>query len=237
MQDCKECAKDLTDFEKATSDGLCAECKFKRTEQEHGRAQAELDQIRAKARERNWRFMKKKKSEGGRQLSAIVTKECYDILTRLRDNAQQAGQPESFGVIIEKALSVYVSTLNQSKQGDITNVCSNDKTNPTIKPKDTEKQRQIPEPNPEPETDIELPDYLINVGPDITTEDQHKIILQMEKDFPTKGKGTRPNAKKRIELLNAAGVLVDGGPFTDTRQFANQGTRAKEWAKKTGYKP
>jgi len=164
---CKDCRKELTTFEQATANlhkgqpmaGMCGACKFKYTEEKHGTAQAELDQIRAKARQRNWRFMEKKKSEGGRQLSAIVTKECYDTLTRIRDNAQQAGTPQSFGAIIEKALTVYVSTLDQSKQGDstsdTTNVCSNDRINkaeiePDAKP--VEHQTEIPAPDQEPET-------------------------------------------------------------------------------------
>lgn len=162
---CSQCGKTLTEFEIATGTlhkghpmaGMCGDCKFKYTEQKHGTAQAELDRIRAKARERNWRFMEKKRSEGSRQLSAIISKEGYDTLTRLRDAAQRAGTATSFGEIIEKALTCYVSTIE--RKGDTASVCRDDRINKAkIEPdaqgdvsKPVEHQTEIPGPDPAPD--------------------------------------------------------------------------------------
>jgi len=177
---CTDCGNELTPFEQTTASlhkgqpmaGMCGACKFKYTEEKHGTAQAELDQIRAKARQRNWRFMEKKKSEGGRQLSAIVTKECYDTLTRIRDNAQQAGNPQSFGAIIEKALTVYTS--------ETTNVCSNDRIN---------KAEIIKAPAPPIESKPETPDKaMVDQG-----KESAKLIQEVQTEIP----GPMPNRSDR----------------------------------------
>ena len=85
---------------------------------------------------------------------------------------------------------------------------------------------------PKQDQGIDLPDYLIGVDPNMSTEERSKIVLKLEKDFPTKGKGSRPNAQKRINLLNAAGVLIGGGPWKETKQFSDQLNLARKRAKK-----
>lgn len=111
---CKECEQELSEFEIATAIEICRECRFRATKEKHGSAQAELDQIREKARERRWKFMEKKKAEGSRQFSAIISSETYNTMCGIRDSAQLAGKPTSFGEIIEKALLCYNETIIKS---------------------------------------------------------------------------------------------------------------------------
>ena len=140
---CKECEQKLSEFEIATAIDVCAECRFKATEEKHGSAQAELDRIREKARERRWKFMEKSKAEGKRQFSAIISKEAYNIMAGIRDTAQLAGKPTSFGEIIEKALVCYNETISKSSSG-ITIVSSHETTN---------QDKSEPEPDQEPKFD------------------------------------------------------------------------------------
>lgn len=67
--------------------------------------------------------------------------------------------------------------------------------------------------------DIELPDYLIDVNPNMPIEERDKIILQLKEDFPSRSKDV---AQKRIDMLNAAGILLNGKPWARTKQFSDQ---------------
>jgi len=82
---------------------------------------------------------------------------------------------------------------------------------------------------PKPEKDMELPDYLIDVNPDMPIEERHRIILRLAEDFPGRGKGI---PQKRIDMLNAAGILLNGKPWKKTKQFADQLSIARRWVKK-----
>lgn len=85
-----------------------------------------------------------------------------------------------------------------------------------------------PEPvEPKPDQNMELPDYLVDVKPDMPIEERHKIILRLAEDFPG-----RKNAQRRIDLLNAAGTLLGGKPWEKTKQFADQLIIARRWARK-----
>jgi hypothetical protein len=68
---------------------------------------------------RSKRFLEKIKKEGKRQISAIISGEAYNELNRLRDASIQAGNPTSFGQIIEQALAYYADNLH-SKPGSVT---------------------------------------------------------------------------------------------------------------------
>ena len=83
---------------------------------------------------------------------------------------------------------------------------------------------------PEVEPDQGLPDYLIDVDPNMPIGERDKIVLRLREDFP-KGKGI---TKKIIEMLNDAGILLEDKPWETTKQFTDQlaciRRRAKKWA-------
>jgi len=85
---------------------------------------------------------------------------------------------------------------------------------------------------PKPDQNMELPDYLVDIKPDMPIEERHKIILRLAEDFPGRGKGSIGNAQKRIDMLNAAGVLLNGKPWEKPKQFADQLSIARRWTKK-----
>jgi hypothetical protein len=57
------------------------------------------------ARARQVKFFEKKKSEGKRFLSAMVSASTYDNLCRLRDNSIQSGSPKNLGEVLDELLS------------------------------------------------------------------------------------------------------------------------------------
>jgi len=63
----------------------------------------------------NCTYHEKVKKAGGKQLSAIINKETYETLCRIRDAGVQAGESISFGKIIEQALACYVDNLKPKK--------------------------------------------------------------------------------------------------------------------------
>ena len=75
-----------------------------------------LVRIEQDNRARSKRFLEKTKKEGKKQISAIISGEAYNELNRLRDASIQAGNPTSFGQIIEQALACYADSL-RSKSG------------------------------------------------------------------------------------------------------------------------
>jgi len=83
---------------------------------------------------------------------------------------------------------------------------------------------------PKPKKNTQLSDYLIGVNPDMPIEERHKIILRLAEDFPGRGKGI---PQKRIDMLNAAGILLNGKPWKTTKQFGDQLSIARRWAKKS----
>jgi len=129
---------------------------------------------------------------------------------------------------------------DNSEDKDITqtdNIKQKTETPVTPEPESTDKPIQesqteifdaVPEPvEPKPDQNMGLPDYLIGVNPEMTVEERHKIILRLAEDFPD-----RQNAQKRIDLLNAAGVLLGGKPWETTKQFGDQVSIARRWVKK-----
>ena len=82
---------------------------------------------------------------------------------------------------------------------------------------------------PKPDQNMKLPDYLVDVKPDMPIEERHKIILRLAEDFPGQAKGI---PQKRIDMLNAAGILLNGKSWKKTKQFAGQLSIARRWAKK-----
>lgn len=74
-----------------------------------------LARIDEKNRIRVRRYHEKVKKAGGKQLSAIISGDAYDQLCRIRDAAQLAGQPTSFGKIIEDALACYTDFKSVDK--------------------------------------------------------------------------------------------------------------------------
>jgi len=63
-----------------------------------------LKKIEEGNRARSLKYIKKIKAEGKKQITAILNPEAYQELTRRRDESVQAGNPLSFGGIIEVAL-------------------------------------------------------------------------------------------------------------------------------------
>lgn len=143
-----------------------------------------LDRMEAKARERSRRYLEKAKEQGKKQLSAIISGKAYDQLCRIRDAAQLAGKPESFGQIIEKALACYADdskpvdeTTNINSDVDTNqNHNTNTNVNSDISISDTvnqgieqtkasirETQTEIPGPMPDRITDkVGYRDWLFN---------------------------------------------------------------------------
>jgi len=232
--------------------------------------QAKLDKlakIEEKNRERAKRYLERVKEKGGRQLSAILSAEAYNKLCRIRDASVQAGNPISFGKIIEAALDCYTDSqrvgqtepkdgntrvdVNENEGVNINEIEAVESQAERIEDQESEVEmtphtqgieptdKQInesqanlfddgPEPvGPKPKKDIVLPDYLIGVDPNMPIEKRHKIILRLAEDFPD-----RKNAQIRIDLLNAAGILIGGKPWKKTKQFADQLSIARRWAKK-----
>ena len=75
-----------------------------------------LARLEAGNRERVRRYLDRVKKDGRKQISAIISGEAYNELNRLRDASIQAGNPSSFGQIIEQALACYADSL-RSKPG------------------------------------------------------------------------------------------------------------------------
>ena len=118
-----------------------------------------------------------------------------------------------------------------------------------IKPiSETQTEIPAPIPGPKPKTEsgadiqeqgqpikskqgqnMELPDYLVDVNPDMPIKERHKIILRLSEDFPGRAKGI---PQKRIDMLNAAGILLNGKSWKTTKQFADQLSIARRWSKK-----
>jgi len=205
------------------------------------KTQAKLDRlarIDEKNRIRVRRYHEKVKAAGGKQLSAIISGEAYDQICRIRDKELQAGKQISFGKIVEQAIACYIQNQGSEKPvNDTTNVTINDKINDdgngnTGQKPIREIQTEIPGPMPKPIEHGKMPDYLIDVDPDMSIEERHKIILQLAEDFPGRGKGTIGNTQKRIDMLNAAGILLNGKPWKMPKQFADQLSIARRWVKK-----
>ncbi len=63
-----------------------------------------LARIEQANRDRSKKYLKKIKAEGKKPISAIVSGEAFEELTRRRDESIQAGKPLSLGGVIEAAL-------------------------------------------------------------------------------------------------------------------------------------
>lgn len=80
-----------------------------------------LQKLEEQNRKRSERYLKKREKEGKVQISAIISKDAYELINNARDNSIKAGtKPETTGSIIERALYLYsnvnsdgiVNTLN-----------------------------------------------------------------------------------------------------------------------------
>ena len=160
-----------------------------------------LEKLEQANRARVRRYMEKVKGEGKKQLSAIVSGEVYEEITR-RKNASQP--PLTNGQVIEQAI---LGLINTDVKADI-----------NINKK---------EPEPDQPTGESISDILDDIDPNnITMEDRDRLVLKLDEQYPGKTK-----ADYRIKILNDAGILFNGEPWT-TKQFSDQRVRARERAKK-----
>ena len=149
------------------------------------------------------------------------------------------GQDEDQTPTVEPAVDVLNTNETQTNNTN-TKQESETPTTPDIEPTDkpiSETQAEmfdtLQEPvEPKPDQDMELPDYLIGVDPDMPIEERHKIILRLAEDFPGRGEGTIGNTQKRIDMLNTASILLNGKPWKKPKQFADQLSIARRWSKK-----
>jgi len=120
-----------------------------------------LAKIEEGNRARSLKYLKKIKAEGKKQVTAILNPEAYQELTRRRDESVRAGNPLSFGGIIEAAL------LQDAKPGiDVaTTEKKNIKSNVNIDVSaNTIKKDEIPDCHGKEPTQDERDDILIKVG-------------------------------------------------------------------------
>ncbi len=100
-------------------------------------------------------------------------------------------------------------------------------------------EERDPKPAIDPELEEELSDYppgdmpdqpadiLDGIDPEnLTVEDRDRLVLKLHEQFPDK-----TQAKHRIKVLNDAGVLFNGKPWT-TKQYSDQLHIARKRAKK-----
>jgi len=160
-----------------------------------------LEKLEKGNRARVRRYMKKVKGDGKKQISAIVSGETYDEITR-RKNASQP--PLTNGQVIEQAILGFINTYVK------TDVSINE----------PESKSKLP-------TVSNLPDLLDGIDTDnLTREDRDQLVLKLYEQFPGKAQ-----AKDRIKVLNDAGILLSGEPWT-VKRYSDQLTCARRRAKK-----
>ena len=141
----------------------------------------------------------------------------YDGLVLEPDDSEELNQSEDQAPVIESE-----SAVDTDPEVDAPEPVEPPMQKPTPAAKKiSEKQGEMFDAAPD------LPDYLIGLDPNMTVENRHKIILRLAENFPG-----RENAHKRIDLLNAAGVLLNGKPWETPKQFSDQVSIARKWAKK-----
>ena len=187
-----------------------------------------LEKLEQGNRARVRRYMEKVKGEGKKQLSAIVSGEVYEEITR-RKNA--SNPPLTNGQVIEQAI---FGSINTDVKSDVSiNVKRPEPDQGTEEPNRTEI---IKAPTPAVErpgvmsdqpTGKSISDILDGIDPDnLTIEDRDRIVLKLQEVYPGK-----KQAQARVDILNNAGILFNGEPWT-TKQFSDQRSMAKKRAKK-----
>jgi len=214
--------------------------------------------VRQQARARTIKFRKEQEKRGYKNLTVYLSEQFRNELERLSTEKglnRQDAMDHIFEIYhqnttnyvtnnatktnhksVETPVKTGSEAKHQTKQAKITTQSIHSRQSRPVK----EVQLEIPAPMPDksdkkssvqkpvkPKQDIDLPDYLIDVDPNMPIEERHKIIRRLAEDFPG-----RKNAQTRIDLLNAAGILLGGKPWEKTKQFADQLSIARRWVKK-----
>lgn len=80
---------------------------------------------------------------------------------------------------------------------------------------------------PDQPTSKSIPDILEGIAPEnITREERDQLVLKLYEEYPDKAQ-----AKDRIRVLNDAGILLNGEPWT-TKQYSDQLNLARRRVKK-----
>lgn len=77
---------------------------------EQSPAEIELAKIKAQNKARQAKYLEKRRAEGKRHLSAMVSGETYDKLCRLRDQSIQAGEKKNLGEVLDELLNDHTAT-------------------------------------------------------------------------------------------------------------------------------
>ncbi len=130
----------------------------------------------------------------------------------------QTGKPEEQGQGQEISRSGVMPEIEDNDSVDLRPVNTTQET-----------QTEIPVPVPEPKTESgsNLPDILEGIDPDnISIEGRNRLVLNLQEAYPGK-----KEAQSRVDILNTAGILFNGEPWT-TKQFSDQRSMAKKRVKK-----
>lgn len=174
-----------------------------------------LERLEQGNRDRVKRYMDKAKKQGKKQISAIISREAYDTLCRIRDKAIQAEEPVSFGQIIEKSIPFYEDSLKQAD--DTISISINDsikQAEPTGKPV-IETQQEIPGPGPEPKR------------PDLGDMPDKARIIELMSEYRAAGDSWQAVADK----LNGQGILTARGEAwtkANAQAFYSRNKKAKK---------
>lgn len=77
---------------------------------EQSPAEIELAKIKAQNKARQAKYLEKRRAEGKRHLSAMVSGETYDKLCRLRDQSITAGKTKNLGEVLDELLNDNTAT-------------------------------------------------------------------------------------------------------------------------------
>jgi len=166
-----------------------------------------LARIDAANRTRVKKFIEKARSEGKRQISAMVDNETYDELCRRRDKAAQDGKPMSTADIIKQALfqdrQAKTETINLKINGN-GKIESKEPEYDIFQaeimkeyPKSADKLLKTPAPEPAPNTKTAEP----------TPSDKDYLLIAIDAEEGT--------WSEKAERLNAKGVFSKmGKPYT-----------------------
>lgn len=107
-----------------------------------------LDRLEQANRTRVQKFAERAKEQGKKQISAFISGAAHDAMCRIRDKSIQAGEPVSFGQIIERSIPFYEDSIKRTN--DTMDININDgikQAEPTDKPV-IETQQELPGPKP-----------------------------------------------------------------------------------------
>lgn len=205
-----------------------------------------LDRIEQRRRARARRFLDKVKGEGRKQISAIISGAVYEEIVR-RKNASQP--PLSTGQVIEQAVmgSVHTgvnatvnidrpeppvkkvrATIIDESAPEPKSADSADSPDPVETSEPAPEKKTAPvEDQPESANPADVQAIIEGIDPEnLTIKDRDRLIFRLYETYPG-----QTQAKDRIKVLNDAGILLNGEPWT-TKRFADQLTLARRRAKK-----